>query len=297
MAEKKIVVASGKGGVGKSMLTSSLATLFARNKRVVAVDCDVDTPNLAIWLGENAGWDRSIPVVASARPKIDYNKCNNCGICINTCQFGALEKGDRGPRLNPFLCEGCGACEAVCPQGAIQLESVENGEIKIKTTKHGFPLIAGQLYPGERGSGKIVDEVKAEAEKIAKKEKEDGVQMLRIVDSAPGTGCPVIASLRDADLAVLVIEPSLSGFHDLKKTLKVVEHFAIPWTLALNKWDIDQKMSEDIQKWAGDKFLGKISYDKEILKAISYLIPIMDTDFKAKGEIENIFKKVQKYPV
>ena len=201
------------------------------------------------------------------------------------------------PQVNKFLCEGCGACEVICPQKAIKLKPVQNGKIiikKISSTqkkfsngiKYSFPLISGQLLPGESGSGKVVDEIKAEADKFNKE--------LQVLDSAPGTGCPVTAALRDTDFVVLICEPTPSGFTDLKRVLEVVEHFNISWGLVINKWDIYKELSHQIEKWAGNKFLGKISYDKKIFQAIAKLTPILYTNLKAVKEIENIFKKVKK---
>ncbi|GAH48741.1 unnamed protein product, partial [marine sediment metagenome] len=117
----KIVILSGKGGVGKSMLSSALAMLFRKSLRVTAVDCDVDAPNLGIWLSGIKKWDKIIPVVTSAKPEIDYKKCDGCGVCVEKCRFGALKMEKGKPKLNPFLCEGCGACEIICPQKAIKL--------------------------------------------------------------------------------------------------------------------------------------------------------------------------------
>jgi len=282
----KLVIASGKGGVGKSMLCSVLVMLFSQNKKVVAVDCDADAPNLAIWLGGVKKWDKTIPVITSARPEFDYRKCNGCSLCAKNCRFSAIEMVNDKPQLNPFLCEGCGACEVVCPQKAITLKPVQNGEIRIKRTKYGFPLVSGQLYPGETGSGKVVTEIKKESEKFK--------YNLMLIDSSPGTGCPVIASLQDSDFAILVTEPTPSGFTDLKRVLEVVNHFKIPWGLVINKWDINSQLSDKIEKWAGKKLLGKISYDKKIFKAITSLTPILETNLKAKKEINNIFKKVNK---
>jgi len=187
----KIVIASGKGGVGKSMLTSTLAMLFVKNKKVIAVDCDVDAPNLVIWLGGVRSWDKTLPVITSAKPEIDFKKlctrasparsvCDSCGLCAEKCYFEAIKIVKGKPKINPFLCEGCGVCEVICPQKAITLKPVQNGEIRIKKIKYGFFLISGQLYPGETGSGKIVTEIKKEAEKF----KYD----LMLIDSAPGTG-------------------------------------------------------------------------------------------------------------
>jgi MinD superfamily P-loop ATPase len=279
-----LVIASGKGGVGKSMLTSALTMIFTEKGKVVAVDCDADAPNLAIWLGGVKKWDKTIPVIASARPEIDYNKCNGCGLCAKNCRFSAIKMIKGKPKVNPFLCEGCGACEVVCPKKAIKLKPVQNGKIKTKKTKYGFPLVSGQLFPGETGSGKVVTEIKKEAEKFE--------HNLMIIDSAPGTGCPVIASLQGGGFAVLVTEPTPSGFSDLKRVLEVVSHFKIPWGLVINKWDINPGLSRKIQNFAKKRFLGKISYDQKIFQAISNLTPIMETNLKAKKEIKNIFNKL-----
>ncbi len=280
----KIVVASGKGGVGKSMLTSALVMLFAKKEKVVAVDCDVDAPNLAIWLGGVKKWDKTLPVVTSARPEIDFKKCDGCGLCAEKCRFEAIKMVKGKPKVNPFLCEGCGACEVICPQKAITLKPVQNGEIRIKKTKYDFPLISGQLLPGETGSGKVVTEIKKEAEKFTYE--------VMLIDSAPGTGCPVIASLQDSNFAILITEPTPSGFSDLKRVLKVVNHFNIPYVLVINKWDINKNLSTKIEKWTGKKPLGKISYDKEIFKAIANLKPILETNLKVKNEIKEIFKNL-----
>ncbi len=283
----KISVVSGKGGVGKSMLTSALSMLFSKKEKIVALDCDADTPNLAIWLNEVEKWDKKIPVFVSKKPEFDFKKCKGCGLCEKNCRFLAIKMIKGKPHLNPFLCEGCGACEIICPQGAIKLRLFQTGQIKIKKTKYGFPLVSGQLFPGETGSGKIVDEIKKEGEKFNYK--------IMLIDSAPGTGCPVISSLRDTNFAILITEPTISGFSDLKKILKLIYHFNIPWGLVINKWDINPKLTEKMERWAQDKFLGKISYDKKIFQAINYLKPILETKLKAKMEIESIYQKLNKF--
>ena len=159
----KIAVASGKGGVGKSMLASSLAILFAKDRQVVAVDCDVDAPNLHLWLGENEGWDQTEKISTNEKAIIDHKKCNLCGKCVDICAFGALSTNDqpfdsasldyardRQGRLtvNNFFCEGCGACEAICPQKAIRLVPIENAEIRIKkiylNIRHPDPESSGE---------------------------------------------------------------------------------------------------------------------------------------------------------
>jgi len=291
----KLVIASGKGGVGKSMLTSALAMLFSNDRKVIAIDCDVDAPNLAIWLGGIKKWDKTLPVSTSARPEIDYKKCDGCGLCAKNCRFSAIKMVEGKPVLNRFLCEGCGACEVICPKGAIKLKPVQNGEIKIKKiypvkeksskrARYDFSLVSGQLFPGETGSGKVVTEIKKEADKFD--------YDVQVIDSAPGTGCPVIAALRDANFVILVTEPTPAGFSDLKRVLEIVVFFKLPFRIIINKWDINENFSKKIEREFKDKILGKISYDKNIFKAISNLTPILKTNLKAKKEIENIFEKL-----
>lgn len=285
-AKFKIAIASGKGGVGKSMLTSCLATLFAKKYKVVAVDCDVDAPNLNIWLGGIEEWDRVEKISTSQKAVIDRKKCTNCGKCASHCQFSAIKMVDGKPLLNLFLCEGCGACKILCPANAIKIKPIKNGKIKVKKIYSNFNLFSGQLYPGETGSGKIVAKLKEEADKSE--------YDMMIIDSSPGTGCPVIASLQDANFVVLITEPTPSGFSDLKRVLEVVNYFRVSYGIVINKWDINKTLSKKIEKWAAQRFLGKISYEKRIFEKVADLQPIMKTDLKTKKEILNIFSKINK---
>lgn len=278
-----IAVASGKGGVGKSMLASGLALLFSRERKITAIDCDVDAPDLGLWLGTKE-WDSSEKISVSEKAFIDQEKCTLCGKCKDVCRFGALKYAKK-PEIIPYLCEGCGLCVHVCPEKAIRIEPVQNGEVMIRETKYGFPLVSGQLYPGETGSGKVVDDIRERAKKFGGE--------LTILDSAAGIGCPVIASLKGTDHAVLITEPTPSGFSDLKRVLEVVNHFGVDYSIVINKWDINKEMSRKIEKFAGWRLIGKISFDKGIFKAVSELKPIMETDLKVVEEIKGIHKKLK----
>jgi MinD superfamily P-loop ATPase len=304
----KIAVASGKGGVGKSMLASSLLMLFSKTRKVVAVDADVDAPNLHLWLGEDEKstdakpacrqgramedrWDEVKKVATNELPIIDLKKCTGCGKCVQACAFNALRLAPlaRGkfpkPVLNRFFCEGCGACEAVCPVRAIKMKKIKNGEIRVKKNVQSFPLVSAQLYPGQTGSGKIVDLIKEKAEEFD--------YDLMIIDSPAGTGCPVIAALNGTDFAILVTEPTPSGLADLKRILTVVDHFKIPFGIIVNKWDINPSISNKIKAEFKSQFLGQISYDQNVFRAIANLQPILKTNLRAKKEIETIYNKLQ----
>jgi len=275
----KIVVASGKGGVGKSMLASSLALLFSKKKKIVACDCDVDAPNLGLWLGIT-DFDERKKLSTSEKARIINQKGLNKKI-LNLCNFRAIKKTDSRYSVNPFLCEGCGACKILYPDN-IELKPVKNGELRIKKTNYGFPLVSGQLYPGEAGSGKIVEQLRKKAEEFE--------HDIMILDSAAGIGCPVIASVRGCDYAILITEPTPSGFSDLKRILEVVNHFQIPYGIVINKWNINSSLSKKIEKWSEKKFLGKISYDKKVIDSIVNLKPVIFSDSKVVQEINKIFR-------
>jgi MinD superfamily P-loop ATPase len=159
-----------------------------------------------------------------------------------------------------------------------------NGEIMVDEAKLGFPLVSGQLYPGETGSGKIVQELRLRAEKYD--------HNVMVLDSAAGIGCPVIASVTGCDYALLVTEPTPSGFTDLGRILEIVNHFKIPFGVILNKWDINPELSEEIESWSGERLLGKIPYDRKIVDSLVNLKPAIYSDTLASKEIIKVFKKL-----
>jgi len=280
----KIAVVSGKGGVGKSMLSSSLCLYLSQNQKIVAVDGDVDAPNLHLWLGLGESWDEEKEISVFEKPVFDLEKCTGCGKCAQICAFGALEMKKGKPSLNKFICEGCGACEEICPVGAIKMKPVEGAKIRIKKDVGGFPIISAQLYPGQTGSGKVVDEILNRAEHFS--------YQTMVIDAPAGTGCPVIAVLKETDFVVLVTEPTPSGFTDLKRALGVVDHFGLPFGIVINKWDLNPAYAKKVAHFAGHNFLGKISYNQKIFSALANLEPVMTTDLPTKQEMKKIFLRL-----
>lgn len=278
----KLNVLSGKGGVGKSSIAASLASLISRKKPVVIVDCDVDTPSLGLFFGLHAKDFKRSPVSTGERASLVPSKCTKCKKCVDVCVFSAVE-WDNGPVFNRFLCEGCGACQLVCPSNAIELHSVQNGWIGTAKTKN-FTFVGGQLKPGESGSGDIVTLLKEEADKIAGKKD-------MLIDSAAGIGCPVIASVQGSDFIVAVTEPTPTALADLKRALAVVEHFKIPYGIVVNKFDLDEKFVPKIKAFAKKKrapVLGMLPYDDAFINAIVRLKPVVEYDER----FEPLFKEI-----
>ena len=197
---KTITILSGKGGVGKSTISASLSLVLAQKEKIIAVDCDVDAANLALLFGiKNLKNKEKISTNYKAFVNQEAKKCKNI---VDNCAFDAISWDDKKaiPQINQFLCEGCGTCKLLCPEGII-IRKINNAVIGEQKTKYGFSIVSGQLKMGESGSGNVVNAVKEKATELAKK---TGSNFL-IVDSAPGIGCPVIASVAGNDYAVLVI--------------------------------------------------------------------------------------------
>ena len=253
MEIKEIVVISGKGGTGKTTITSSLILYF---QDIVIGDCDVDAPNLQILFNPQNSKKESFYGMKKA--KLDRELCIDCGKCYEVCRFDAIE--------NPKKCESCSICEYVCPVGAIKMVDNEAGEIYVSETKYG-KMVHASLFPGEENSGKLVAEVRKKAKKIAQDENKKYI----LLDGAPGVACNVISSLTGVKKAVIVTEPTLSGLHDLERVLELIERFRIKPYFVINKYDLSFEIANKIEEFLKDKGFEisvKIPFDKRIVKAI-----------------------------
>lgn len=281
---KQIVVISGKGGTGKTMLTGAFAAL-AENK--VMADCDVDAANLYLLL------DPSIkerhPFKSGAFAKIDPGLCIGCGQCSDACRFQAISPQFA---VSPISCEGCGLCARLCPVGAIHMKESTAGEWFISETRYG-PFVHAKLGIAEENSGKLVAKVRQTAKELAESKKADYV----IVDGPPGIGCPVIASLSGVDLALVVTEPTLSGLHDVQRVIELAEHFKVPAQLVINKWDINPAAAENITRYCESRkvpIVGRIPFDRAVMESVIAGKPITEyTNGTLKAEMIRIWEAVK----
>jgi len=283
---KEIVIISGKGGTGKTVIAASIAVL-AKNK--VMGDCDVDASNLYLLLHPEIREKNDF--YAGLIPIIDLEKCTNCGRCQEVCRFEAIKTIKSQTVIDLVSCEGCGLCALVCPVQAIQMKENHCGEWYIADTKYG-PLVYARLGIAEENSGKLVTLVRQNAQAIAKKNDFE----LIIVDGPPGIGCPLIATLSGANLAVVVTEPTLSGIHDLERVAKVAQHFGVKTVVIINKYDINLENSAKIEDWCKEtniSVIGKIHFDNIITEALVKGVPVVEySDNTVTKEIKNIWQKI-----
>jgi MinD superfamily P-loop ATPase len=267
---KEIVIISGKGGTGKTSITAAIATLAARQGKAVFADCDVDAADLHLVFSPKIKERHEF--VSGHVARVDPKRClssgedGSCSKCIELCRFDAIAHSYKtGCAVDEGSCEGCGVCVRFCPSNAIDFVPRRCGEWYVSDTRFG-PLVHAALDARAENSGKLVTTVRKEAKRIAEETKADWI----IVDGSPGTGCPVIASITGADEVVIVTEPTMSGQHDLERVASLARHFSIPFSVVVNKADINQVMADATESWCdrnGVPFLGMIPYDRAVTKA------------------------------
>lgn len=258
---REIVVISGKGGTGKTSITAAFAHL-AENK--VICDLDVDAPDLHLLLDPHVV--RREDFHSGHEAVIDPERCSGCGTCQGMCRFGAVLEDDGRYRIDPLRCEGCKVCVAFCPEGAIDFPSRHCGTRYVSDTRFG-PMVHAQLFPGQENSGRLVSELKKEARKLAGEMGRD----LILCDGSPGIGCPVISSLSQANLAVIVTEPTPSGLHDLERVAALCEHFRIKVAVIVNKHDLNPDHTaaiEELCRARGYALAGRLPHDTVVTEAM-----------------------------
>jgi MinD superfamily P-loop ATPase len=267
---KQIVVISGKGGTGKTVIAACFASL---SRNAVLADVDVDAANLHLLLHPEIQ-ERHI-FKSGQKARIDVEKCTGCGLCLPVCRFDALvENSNRKIGVNLLSCEGCAVCFHVCPVQAVTMEIPTSGEWYVSKTKYG-PFVHARLGIAEENSGKLVTEVRKKAREIAEKEGRD----LLIMDGSPGIGCPVIASLAGTDLALVVTEPTPSGFHDMERIVGLAYHFKIPAACCINKYDLNHDNTDGIERWCRAQSIpvvGKIAFDPAVTESVVRSVPYVE---------------------
>lgn len=281
---KEVVIISGKGGTGKTSIAASLAALA---ENAVVADCDVDAADMHLVLQPKVDVEHEFfsGMVATT----DLKKCTSCGKCRELCRFDAFYDDYT---IDPVACEGCGVCVEFCPEKAISLDEKMAGRWFESTTDYG-PLYFARLNVAEDNSGKLVTRVRDSARTFARDNGKDYI----IVDGPPGIGCPVIASVTGANLVVAVTEPTVSGIHDLKRVVDLAGHFTIPVTVCINKYDLSEKGSSELENYCRERdipVIGKLPFDAVFTDAMVAELPVVRySDGEMTRRLTEIWEKVK----
>lgn len=290
---QELVVISGKGGTGKTSIVASFAMLA---EECVLADADVDAADLHLILEPTIVHREDFS--GGSRATILSQECTACGKCEALCRFDAVTHDgpgngavDKTYRIDPIACEGCGVCAHFCEEKAIDFAPAVNGELLVSETRCG-PMVHARLGVAEENSGKLVSVVRTRARQLAKQR--DG--KLIIADGPPGIGCPVIASLTGASLALVVTEPTLSGEHDLERVLQLTKHFGIPAAVCVNKWDLNGAMTDRIERKAqaaGAAVTGRVRYDTDVTAAQIHAQATVERSCPAADDIRDLWNDLK----
>ena len=264
---KELVVISGKGGTGKTSVVAALASLAGR---CVLVDCDVDAADLHLIFEPKV--IRREDFTGGGKARIKPGHCTACGKCEELCRFDAIYfdgpgngRVSRTFRVEATACEGCGVCADYCAENAIEFAPAICGQWFVSETRCG-PMVHAKLGIAAENSGKLVTQVRRTAQQVALNQ---GLKLI-LCDGSPGIGCPVIASLTGASLALFVVEPTVSGLHDFCRVAQLAARLDVPGLLAVNKADLNEDLAEELEATAVKHAIvlaGRIPYDREVTRA------------------------------
>lgn len=292
---KQLLVLSGKGGTGKTTVAAALAHLGSQELPMVLADADVDAANLELVLEPTKLAEHDFR--SGQRAVIDALACTACGVCETVCRFDAVIPPTDPPfgdayQVEGLACEGCAACFYQCPEDAIRMEEQLAGRWFRSDSRFG-PLFHAHLFAGQENSGKLVALVKQQGRDLAS---ETGARLL-LIDGPPGIGCPVISATTGVDMALLVVEPTVSGVHDLKRVLSTTEHFGVPAMAVINKADLNVRRSDEIATFCderGVELVGRIPYDTSVTEAMVQGQPVTAyTNGLVSEALRGIWKRVK----
>lgn len=269
-----IVVLSGKGGTGKTTISTNLAILLKANY----IDCDVEEPNGFIFLEPSDLKSKDVNIEI---PKIDTEKCNLCGDCAKACQFNALAKAKDRIILFEKLCHSCGTCQLVCPMDAIDYINRPIGVIE-EGQKEEMILKRGILNIGEPMAVPVLKQLLEDLPN----------DKINLLDSPPGTSCNVVNVLHHGDYAILVTEPTAFGLHDLKMAVELVRQFNMPFGLIINKAEEDNNYLDKYIEEENIRLLGSIPFKREIAERYSRGETILEIE-ESKEAFLNIGKNIE----
>ena len=279
-----ITVASGKGGTGKTTISTSLTYAISRKKEVAHVDLDVEEPDSNIFLKVPIQKEEMIWLPL---PVIDYEKCTFCGVCQKVCEYNAIFvfKNTQEVKVFDQLCRGCGACKEMCPFDAISEVQRFIGVFSYGK-KDSVSFYEGRLNIGEYVTTDAIRWVKRRLKDINKSE-------ITVIDAPPGTSCPVIHSMKDADYIILVTEDTPFGLFDMKLAYGVGKKMGKKMGIVINKALPGYKDTREFAKKEGIPILLEIPFDRKFAKAYAEGITLSEYSEEYREKFEEIFNYIE----
>jgi len=274
----KIAVAGGKGGSGKTTVAVNLA--LSLEKPVQILDCDVEEPNVHLFLPLKDFWEEPVKVPV---PIFNQEKCTLCGKCSSFCQYHAIAQLPSRLIFFQELCHGCGGCRLVCPVEAISEAERTIGVVRGGKVKDGLSLVYGLLNVGEPRASPLVEAVKKRAEEAS----------TVIIDAPPGTSCPVIAAISGVDHLILVGEPTPMGLHDLALMVEVAEKLGLSFSVVVNKAGLADGGLEKFCRERKIPILLEIPYSRRIAELYSRGVPLVEGIPEWRERFREAFEKLK----
>ncbi len=254
-----ISIASGKGGTGKTTVTASLVSVW--KNPVVAVDLDVEEPNLHLFLKREISRQEKVYLEI---PVVDEHRCTLCRMCSDLCQFQAIKVMGEVLLTFPEMCHGCGGCLAICPEGALSPGSRELGTLSQGHAGKNRSFLMGSLRVGEAMSPPLMNRVKQRLFEITGNAEFDA-----IIDAPPGVSCPAVCAVMDSDLIILVTEPTPFGFHDFKLAWESFSPMNKPMGVVINRAGLGDESVYAFCEEKGLPILTSIPFDRAIAQGYS----------------------------
>lgn len=271
-----ISVASGKGGTGKTTVAVNMAV--AMGKGVQILDCDVEAPNVHLFLHPSI--TETTPVSVPV-PEIDEAKCTWCKKCAEICRFKAIIVVGQTVLTFPEMCHSCGGCMAVCPESAVREGARNIGEVEAGAARE-VDFVHGRMRVGEAMSPPLIREVRARRDP----------ERITIIDAPPGTSCPAVAAMKRADFVLMVTEPTPFGLHDLKLAVGAARVLGIPCGLVINRSDIGDRRVWDYAAEENIPVLMEIPFDRKIAQAYSRGILMVDEMPEWKDRFRALYRSI-----
>ncbi len=254
----RVAVAAGKGGTGKTLLSTSLAMVAndVAPGQVRLLDCDVEEPNAHLLLRPNISAEEPVTVPV---PQVDLEKCTRCGRCAEVCQNSAIAVIRDAVLVFPRLCSGCGACSYACPEGAIEETPRQVGVVRSGQTEGGIEFHGGLLNVDEERATPVTRAVAAKAVR----------DKLTIMDAPPGTACPMQETVEDADFCILVTEPTPFGLANLQEAVGVCRVLGVGFGVVINRHGSGY---DGVERWCeaeGIPIMATFPEDRRVAEAYS----------------------------